>query len=124
MLPYPFLLAKIPYLGRVGMVCRMQSYPPVEDPTHGRTSSYVTTTAQYIARAKSTVRRLNAVGETVSSTNLLSKQIGGLDNTFETLKISLSLIHDLDEDRLTQALMSEESRRALTETTVYEPGAH
>lgn len=74
--------------------------------------------AQYILKVKSTARRLTAGGETGSSTNLLNKLVGGLDSSFDTLKISLSLVKDLDEDQLTKALLSEESRRALSETTV------
>ena len=67
--------------------------------------------AHFIARVKSMARRLTGSGETVSTTNLINKIIGGLDQSYDTLKISLSLVHDLTEDRLTQALLNEESRR-------------
>ena len=67
--------------------------------------------AHFIARVKSVARRLTGSGETVSTTNLINKIIGGLDQSYDTLKISLSLVHDLTEDRLTQALLNEESRR-------------
>ena len=67
--------------------------------------------AHFIARVKSVARRLTGSGETVSTTNLINKIIGGLDQSYDTLKISLSLVHDLTEDHLTQALLNEESRR-------------
>ena len=65
----------------------------------------------YIARVKSLARRLTAAGELVSNTNLLNKIIGGLDSSYDSFKMTLCLIPDLNEDRLTRTLMSEESRR-------------
>ena len=65
--------------------------------------------AHFITRVKSVACRLTGSGETVSTTNLINKIICGLDQSYDTLKISLSPVHDLPEDRLMQALLNEES---------------
>ena len=74
--------------------------------------------AHFIACVKSIAFHLTGSGETVSTTNLINKIIRGLDQSYDTLKISLSLVHDLTEDRLTQALLNEESRR---QPLIFEP---
>ena len=69
------------------------------------------TMQNFIARVKSVARRLNAAGDTISTPSLLNKIIGGLDASYDSFKMTLCLIPDLTEDRLTQTLMSEEARR-------------
>jgi len=68
----------------------------------------------YIARVKTAAKQLTNTAEMVSTTNLLNKTICGLNDCYEAVKVYLGMDSALTEERLTQVLMAEESRKLMT----------
>ena len=69
--------------------------------------------AQYIARVKAASRNLTTSGETITTKGFINRVLEGLDQRYDAVKVYLSLDTTLDEERLTSALMGEESRQLL-----------
>ena len=64
----------------------------------------------YISRVKTAALQLTNTGENVSTTVLLNTVIGGLGDQYDAVKVYLGVDPALTEARLTQVLLSEESR--------------
>jgi len=67
----------------------------------------------YIARVKMAAKQLTNAGETVSNTNLFNKTISGLSDRYDAVKVYLGMDSALTEERLTQVLIAEESRKLM-----------
>lgn len=61
-------------------------------------------------RVNSHARQLTAAGETISQTVLFTRILTSLGPEYDSVKAVLDIVENLDEKKLTSALLSAESR--------------